>query len=252
MPPRLPKPLSKTPYFSLDAPLTARNLAKLKEVISSQYTPEDEASNGSRRAAVLIPLCNVEGKPGILYEVRGKLRHHAGELSFPGGKIDESDYSPLAAALRETQEEIGILPSQVEILGRIGPSVLSLNGLRVFPFVGFIHPAPYVPASEPSDDPLPSLDLTSLILSPAEVIHAFHQPISSLVDPTLLREHSFRGGKPYYAADATQKVAGLDLPLTKLTDEDEIGSTGVAGKVEIWGLTGWYTNVLLRVLGLYQ
>ena len=63
--------------------------------------------------------------------------------SFPGGKVDPTDESALHAALRETKEEVGIDADKVEILGRIGPPMRSLGGLRVWPYVvSYMRPRP--------------------------------------------------------------------------------------------------------------
>ncbi|KAG8713977.1 hypothetical protein FRC11_010309, partial [Ceratobasidium sp. 423] len=146
--PGLNRPRTSSPYLSLTSPITRNTLHSLKKrfsVIRNKYPQEPEwpATSTSTltegdlrpRAAVLVPLCNVNGQPGLLLEVRGNLRNHGGEVSFPGGKVDPTDGSHIAAALRETNEELGIDPAQVEILGSLAPSQISLSGLRVFPYV---------------------------------------------------------------------------------------------------------------------
>lgn len=91
----------------------------------------------SRQAAVLIPLIRRE-RPGILLTQRcAHLRHHAGQVAFPGGVMDSSDSSLIATALRETEEEIAIAPHQVEVVGVL-PPVDSVTGFQVTPVVGII------------------------------------------------------------------------------------------------------------------
>lgn len=206
--------------------------------------------------------------------------------------MDPSDASTLAAALRETQEEIGVHPDQVEILGPLGPPETSLSGLRVWPYVGFIHaskqPATISSGTESSstqdsDTPLPSLSLTSLTLSPVEVAHLFHLPLSALLScPARLHSYLFRASRPYYAITVTDLLSSSDSdpslsstgsPLAEssptvihssgeLKDDanwassdpqgrDEVGG-GKEGRLEVWGLTGWYVNLLMRTLGVWE
>ncbi|KAH9933289.1 NUDIX hydrolase domain-like protein [Fomitopsis serialis] len=252
---------------SLTSPFTRQSLNAIRSLLANTLEGSDIPVAEESHAAVLIPLCNVDNKPGLLLEVRGKLRTHSGEVSFPGGKVDKTDASPLAAALRESQEELGIHPQQVEILGRIGPAETSLSGLRVWPYVGFVHPARQVDAySEQADAPevdvpLPSLALSSLRLSPAEVAHAFHLPMSALVSPPRLHTYLFRAERPYFAVSVADLVAGPhavhsgpDPTPSWINDpqqRDEIGG-GREGRLEVWGLTGWYLSELMRCLGVYS
>ena len=88
------------------------------------------------RSAVLIPLVEKEGEWHVLFEVRAlTMRKQPGDLSFPGGKIDETDASPLAAALRETHEELGVDQQSIQILGKLSPYVVS-PAFVVYPFIG--------------------------------------------------------------------------------------------------------------------
>lgn len=90
------------------------------------------------RAAVLIPLLERGAEPHLLLTERaGALSSHGGEVAFPGGKEDDSDESLAWTALRENEEELGIQPAAVEILGELDPFV-SKYGLMVTPFVGIV------------------------------------------------------------------------------------------------------------------
>ncbi|MFP2469653.1 CoA pyrophosphatase [Pseudescherichia vulneris] len=105
------------------------------------------ASLNQRQAAVLIPIVRRE-EPGLLLTQRSpRLRKHAGQVAFPGGAVDSSDASLIAAALREAQEEVAIPPSSVEILGVL-PPVDSITGFQVTPVVGIIPPDLHYHASE--------------------------------------------------------------------------------------------------------
>ena len=90
------------------------------------------------RSAVLIPLVQVDDKWHILFEVRSlTMRKQPGDISFPGGRIDASDASPLAAALRETHEELGIDPTTVHVVGPLSPHIAS-SSFVTYPFVAII------------------------------------------------------------------------------------------------------------------
>lgn len=94
-------------------------------------------SLNTRNAAVLIPIIR-RPQPGLLLTQRSaRLRHHAGQVAFPGGAWDETDSSLIYTALREANEEVAIPPEAVEIIGVL-PSIDSVTGFRVTPVVGII------------------------------------------------------------------------------------------------------------------
>jgi 8-oxo-dGTP pyrophosphatase MutT (NUDIX family) len=110
----------------------------------SEYllTPEEAAemdAPGTKDAAVLIPLYP-EGDDlvAVFTERRSDLRRHAGEISFPGGRQDEPGEDLRATALREAEEEIGLEPSQVELVGALPPTGTFVTSYRIHPFVGLI------------------------------------------------------------------------------------------------------------------
>ena len=89
-------------------------------------------------ASVLVPVLRGRNVPGIVLTKRShRLKHHAGQLSFPGGRLEPEDRSPESAALREAEEEIGLHPGSVEILGQC-PAHETATGFRITPFVGLI------------------------------------------------------------------------------------------------------------------
>lgn len=142
----------------------------------------------------------------------------------------------------------------MEILGQLGPPQLSLGGLRVWPYVGFIHATPqYRPQlrlHETDDDPeasLPSLQMESLVLSQAEVATAFHLPLAAAVSPARLRLDYFRGEEPYWAIDVSDLVQSAPLTELRHIDGDEQGEC-----LQVWGLTGWYLFLFMKALKIYQ
>jgi len=112
-------------------------LDKLKDQLSesqSLFIGEETAF----RSAVLIPLVQVDGEWHILFEVRSfTMRKQPGDISFPGGRIDPSDSTPLAAALRETQEELGVDPETVTHVRQLSPYIAS-PAFVVYPFMAII------------------------------------------------------------------------------------------------------------------
>ncbi|HVW56777.1 MAG TPA: CoA pyrophosphatase [Rhizobiaceae bacterium] len=118
-----------------------------------------------RDAAVLIPVVDhAEGATLILTQRTEKLRHHSGQIAFPGGGIDPDDASAEDAALRETEEEIGLDRGFIEILGRL-PDYVSGSGFRVVPILGVVRPGFF------------------LTLNEDEVDDVFEVPLSFLMDP---------------------------------------------------------------------
>jgi len=123
-------------------------------------------------AAVLVPLVLHPGEPTVLLTQRtDHLHDHAGQISFPGGRIEDGDPTPEAAALRETHEEVGLDPSHVELIGRLDTYVVR-TGFEITPAVGFVHP--------PFDiDP-----------DPFEVAEVFEVPLSFFMDRANHRQGS--------------------------------------------------------------
>jgi 8-oxo-dGTP pyrophosphatase MutT (NUDIX family) len=129
--------------------LTARALRARFALQAQSPWPVEQDSDGGyfrpeqplRAAAVLIGLVERPQGLQLLFTVRSeRLNDHAGQISFPGGRVEASDASPVAAALREAHEEIGLDPGRVEVLGVL-PTYKTISGYEVTPVVGWIDPA---------------------------------------------------------------------------------------------------------------
>ena len=112
------------------------------EALKAALLAPDEAgptaARGSVDAAVLAPIFGASERPGLVFtERREDMRRHAGEISFPGGR-PEPDESLLACALREAEEEIGLDPRDVEVLGALPPVSTVVTGYTIHPFVGLV------------------------------------------------------------------------------------------------------------------
>ncbi|MCJ2036565.1 CoA pyrophosphatase [Methylobacterium sp. J-068] len=117
-----------------------------------------------RRAAVLVPVVPRGDGLRVLFTVRAShLRDHSGQIAFPGGKIDPGDATPAEAALREAQEEVGLMAESIRVLGYLDP-YLSATGFLVLPVLGLVDPA------------------ARLSVNPQEVAATFEAPLIHLLD----------------------------------------------------------------------
>jgi len=124
----------------------------------------EQASAGLKAAGVLVPIFDRQGGLTVLLTERSSgLRLHAGQVSFPGGRMEEADSDIVATALREAHEEVGIDPASVEIAGYLDPSP-TVSGYAVTPVVGLIGPG------------------VTIEIDPAEVRAAFEVPLDFLLD----------------------------------------------------------------------
>lgn len=157
----------------------AREALEEDSLFAESAYPSALLPDAPRPAAVLIPLLQQQGKWQLLFTRRNStLAEHSGQVAFPGGRSDPEDRSPEMTALREAHEEIGLLPADVSILGRLNDFVTITNYL-VTPVVGLI-PWPY-----------------DLHLSSVEVSRAFTIPLDWLVDPANYEEHQRALPDPY-------------------------------------------------------
>jgi 8-oxo-dGTP pyrophosphatase MutT (NUDIX family) len=119
---------------------------------------------GTKDAAVLVPLYTQDGElHAVFTERRGDLRKHAGEISFPGGRQDEPDEDLRHTALREAEEEIGLSPDVVEMVGALPPVGTFVTGYRVHPFVATIPPGRVWTPQEAEVEQVIELSLRDLV-----------------------------------------------------------------------------------------
>lgn len=165
-----------------------------------------------RLAAVLIPLLKQDQAWHVLFTRRADdLHEHKGQVAFPGGRMDPEDGSLEDTALREAQEEIGLAPGDVRILGRLN-DYLTITNYQVTPVVG-VMPWPYL--LRPSEH---------------EVSRVFTIPLAWLADP---RNHEIR----------QHKIKGKDEPVPVVFFSPYAGET-------LWGASARFTLRLLEVLSL--
>ncbi len=130
-----PDPLAAVAHL-LDDPDALR--LHVRAALAARRPRTGPSPGGLRRAAVLLPLLLAGREPAVLLTKRSdEVERHKGQISFPGGEVEDGE-SPLAAALRETHEEIGLPAQDVEVLGGLGEEEVSVSGYLVSPFVGAI------------------------------------------------------------------------------------------------------------------
>lgn len=155
------------PRVSWMAEIAARLEARDRELLQP---PE-----GRRRAAVLVPLFVRDGALRVLLTRRtDTVEHHRGQISFPGGVEEPDDETPWQTAVRETEEELGIAPEHVRLLGALTPLV-TVTDFFVEPFVGAV---PYPHVLRPAE---------------AEIAEVIDVPVAALLDPKVLERRVLPG-----------------------------------------------------------
>jgi len=178
---------------------TPADLAALREFLPAELS----------RAAVLVPVVEREqGLTVLLTRRASHLKRHAGQVSFPGGRIEAGDPGPWEAALREAEEEIGLSPEHVRLVGYLGDHFV-ITGYVVTPVVGFVRPG------------------FSLKLDLTEVEEAFEVPLSFVLDRAnhVPRERHFAGRTfkgydiPYQGHNIWGATAVMLMSLCRLLEQ---------------------------------
>ena len=163
----------------------------------------------ARKAAVLLPLFEQDGQIFLAFIRRATtLRSHSGEIAFPGGSIDPGDTSVVMTAIREAQEEIGLDPARVEVLGLLSPVFTVVSNFLITPVVAFLPQG-----------------LGELHLQASEVHELLLAPLQGLADPAILHTEK------WIRDDRTRLVYFYDY-----------------GPYRIWGATGRMLNVFLETI----
>jgi len=142
----------------------------LSATVGDHYlSPNDPANRPVRKelspAAVLVPIvAHPEGETVLLTKRTDHLRTHSGQVSFPGGRVETGDKGPVETALRETEEEIGLHRSHIEVIGALDIYETG-TGFAITPIVGIVRPG------------------FSLVLDDYEVADAFEVPLDFFLDP---------------------------------------------------------------------
>ncbi len=165
----------------------------------------------ARTSAVLLPLFEHDGQLSLAFIRRAtNLRSHSGEIAFPGGSVDPDDTSIVMTALREAQEEIGLDPARVEVVGLLSPVFTVVSNFLITPVVAFLPQG-----------------LGEIHLQASEVHELLFAPLQGLADPTILHTEQ-------WTRDNRKR-------LVYFYDY---------GSYRIWGATGRMLNAFLETISL--
>lgn len=186
------------PLAHLTRDRTPEEVEVVRSLVPTQYS----------RAAVLVPIVErAEGLTLLLTQRASHLKNHPGQISFPGGRVESADEGPIAAALRETEEEIGLSRTHVSPVGYLADHAV-ISGYVVTPVVAFVRPG------------------FALALDATEVEEVFEVPLAFVLDPVhyVPRELSFHGHRfiaydiPYEGRNIWGATAAMLISLSRLLE----------------------------------
>jgi 8-oxo-dGTP pyrophosphatase MutT (NUDIX family) len=200
------RPPGRRGFGGTDDPVEAAEVREATRGDHDLNPGETPASAALRPAAVLVPLIDrPDGMTVLLTQRAPHLSAHAGQISFPGGRIEEHDEDAVAAALRETEEEVGVRRELVSVIGRLDTYITG-TGFEITPVVGIVAP------------------LYTLAIDPYEVAEAFEVPLSYVLDTRnhLRRERESAGRirvfyvLPYEGRNIWGATAGILVNLAEV------------------------------------
>jgi 8-oxo-dGTP pyrophosphatase MutT (NUDIX family) len=194
-------------------------ILELTTSLQARLEPVDRATilideiEGSRphakKSAVLVPIFVHEGEISLIFIRRAStLRTHSGEIAFPGGKVDPEDSSPKMTALREVEEELGITPERIEVLGLLKPVFTVVSNYLITPVVGYLPQGP-----------------GTFKIQQSEVAELIIIPLQTLQDPAIFHTEQWT------RAEVSRTIYFYDY-----------------GSYRIWGATGRILHALLQRL----
>lgn len=219
--------------LTLNTVFSENNKSRVQHELSrlpSSYVPREDLAT-SRRSAVLIPLCFVDGEPSVLFTLRSRaMSKHRGEVSFPGGMEDQKDGgNPVVTATREAYEELGIPKERIQVWGCLSQLPSTAKGqVTTIPVLAFCD-----------------IKLSKLDPNPSEVDSFFTRTIASCCDPKNVRSTQFRTKTARFDDGSGKEKRffqkGYTMPVYT-------PFTGQPYEYKIWGLTALILHLSLKTL----